>query len=154
VPTLSPSSSNFPIAYIELRVFSHATEDLEKVEAAVKNIFPEPVGAVLKFNKISLTGHHGNPIVHLDAKLEDRAVLPSVMQKIGASLSPLDKVQLAEEFAQHIEKHNLFLRFDKQTAYLGNTKTATNDPIHLKVHFKNLAAEGISEFCRQAGLLP
>ncbi len=154
MPTLSPSSSKFPIAYVEIRVFSHATEDLAKVEAAVKNLLPESVGEVLKFNKVSLTGHHGNPIVHLDAKLEDREVLPAVMEKLGSTLSSLDKAQLAEEFNQHIEKHNLFLRFDKQTAYLGNTKTSTIDPIHLKVHFKTLAGEGISEFCRQAGLLP
>jgi RNA binding exosome subunit len=46
------------------------------------------------------------------------------------------------------------LRFDKQAAFMGATKFSQNDPIHLKIHFKNKSTEEIMEFSRHAGLLP
>jgi RNA binding exosome subunit len=53
----------------------------------------------------------------------------------------------------HLEKRNLYLRFDKQSAYQGGLRFSQNDPIHLKIHFKNKTAEEIAEICRNAGLL-
>ena len=147
-------SSKYPIAYITIRVFSHATEDPEKVQTAIRNTLPEQLAAELVFSKLSLTGHHGNPIVIIEAKLTNRETLPGTLEKIAASLSSLDKQQLSDEVKQHIEKHNLYLRLDKQNAYLGSLKLATNDPIHFKIHFKNKTPEEIMELCRKAGLLP
>ncbi len=147
-------SSKAPIAYITIRVFSHATEDQEKVQTAVRNILPEDLAANVTFKKTSLTGHHGNPIVLLEAKLEDRKALPTALDKIAFGLNSLDKEQLGSEMKQHIEKRNLYLRFDKQNAFQGTLKLSPNDPIHLKIHFKNKTAEEIMDFCRQAGLLP
>ena len=147
-------SSKAPIAYITIRVFSHATEDPEKVQTAVRNTFPTDLAANLTFTKSSVTGHHGNPITLLEAKLENRQALPTALQKIAAELSPLDKEQLSSEMKQHIEKRNLYLRFDKQNAFQGTLKLSSNDPIHFKIHFKNRTADEIVEFCRQAGLLP
>ena len=153
-PQLSSPSSKYPIAYVEIRVFSHATEDLEKVQVAVRNALPEALAENLSFTKLSLIGHYGNPIVILEAKLSDKALLPQMLEKIASALSALDKEQLSSEVTQHIEKHNLFLRFDKQNAFLGSLKTASNDPIHFKIHFKNKTPEQIMDICRQAGLLP
>ena len=147
-------TSKAPIAYITIRVFSHATEDPEKVQTAVRNTLPEDLAANLTFTKSSVTGHHGNPIILFEAKLADRQALPTAMQKIAAELSPLDKDQLGSEMKQHIEKRNLYLRFDKQNAFQGKLKLSPNDHIHFKIHFKNKTAEEIAEFCRQAGLLP
>jgi RNA binding exosome subunit len=56
-------SSKPPIAYIDIRVFAHATEDPEKVLAAVRNILPTELEENLVFQKTGLTGHHGNPIL-------------------------------------------------------------------------------------------
>ena len=151
-PQLSLSSSKYPIAYVEIRVFSHATEDLEKVQSAVRNMLPEPLVENLVFSKLSLTGHHGNPIVLLEAKLKEKALLPLALEKIVSDLNSLDKEQLCLDMKRHIEKHNLYLRFDKQSAFLGTLKLATNDPIHFKIHFKNKTAEQIMELCGQAGL--
>jgi RNA-binding protein len=150
----SPSSSKYPIAYLEIRVFSHATEDMTKVETAVKNTLPETLAAEVVFNKTNCVGHHGNPIVLMETKLTNKQALPSALEKIAAGLSSLDKEQLNEEIQQHIQKHNLYLRFDKQNAFLGNLKTAHDDPIHFKIHFKNKTPEEIMNLCKQAGLLP
>ncbi len=152
--SLSSSKPKYPIAYVEIRVFSHATEDLSRVETAVRNLLPDAVVETLAIKKTSLIGHHGNPIVLVEATLDDKSTLVSVLQKLGSALSSLDKAQLAEEIDKHIEKHNLYLRFDKQNAFLGTIKTETVDPIHVKVHFKNLAGQAVVELVRQAGLVP
>jgi RNA binding exosome subunit len=150
----SPSSSKYPIAYVEVRVFSHATEDMVKVETAVKNALPEALAAEVRFSKTNCVGHHGNPIVLIEAKLEDRATLPAVLEKIGAQLSALDKEELEAEIRQHIEKHDLYMRFDKQSAFLGSLKIGRDDPIRFKIHFKNKTPDEIVGLCRQAGMLP
>lgn len=147
-------SSKPPIAYITIRVFSHATEDPEKVQTAIRNTLPEQLSANITFTQTSLTGHHGNPIVIYEAELADKQALPAALEKIAAALSPLDKEQLSGEMKQHIEKRNLYLRFDKQNAFLGTLKMSSNDPIHFKIHFKNKTPEEIIEICRKAGVLP
>ena len=147
------SSSKYPIAYATVRVFSHATEDQEKVQNAVHNILPEKLKETLVFTKTSLIGHHGNPILVLEAELTDKPTLPSMIEKFACMLSSLDKEQLQTEWNQHIEKHKLYLRFDKQSAFLGKLKLSNTDPIHFKLHFKNKTSEEITDLCKKAGLL-
>jgi RNA-binding protein len=152
--SLPPFSSGFPIAYVELRVFSHATEDLTKIELAIHNVIPEPLAESLVPTKLSLTGHHGNPIVIVEAKLVNKEKLPLILEKLSSDLSSLDKERLSLEIKQHIEKHNLYLRLNKQDAFLGKIKLTSDDPIRIKIHFKNKTHEEIAEICKKAGLLP
>jgi RNA-binding protein len=147
-------SSKPPIAYIDIRVFAHATEDSVKVQKAVQNLLPEELAQTLVFEKTECTGHHGNPIILFTAKLEDKKLLPKALEKMGAELGGLDKEELQQDLKLHIEKGNLYLRFDKQSAFLGSLKFSQNDPLHLKIHFKNKTAQQIEEFCKQIGLLP
>jgi len=148
------SSSKYPLAYIEIRAFSHATEDLAKVETAIRNTLPETLAQEAVFSKTNCVGHHGNPIVLIEAKLDAKPVLLGALEKIGAQLNSIDKEQLAEELVAHIEKHNLYLRVNKQSAFLGKLKLSAEDPIHFKFHFKNRASDEITQLCQQAGLLP
>lgn len=143
-----------PIAYMEIRVFAHATEDPEKVQTAVRNLLPQELADTLVFEKSALTGHYGNSIVLLTANLTDKKLLPAALEKIGGGLSSLDKAVLCEDLKLHLEKSNMYLRFDKQSAYLGTVKFTQNDPIHLKIHFKNKSAPEIEGLCKTAGLLP
>jgi RNA binding exosome subunit len=147
-------STKLPIAYIDIRVFAHATEDPAKVQTAVRNLLPEELAQTLIFEKTSCTGHHGNPIILFTAKLTDKKLLPTALKKIGKGLGSLDKEELERDIKLHLEKGNLYLRFDKQSAFLGALKFSQNDPIHIKIHFKNRTAQEITEFSRQAGLLP
>jgi len=147
-------SSKLPIGYIDIRVFAHATEDQLKVETATKNLFPISLQETLIFQKTTLTGHHSNPILLITAKLTDRKLLPLALEKLGASLSALDKEQLNQDIDLRIEKGNLYLRFDKQAAFLGSPKLSQNDPIHLKIHFKNKTKQEIIDLAKQTGLLP
>ena len=146
-------SSKLPIAYIDIRVFVHATEDNEKVQAAVRNLLPEELAQAIIFQTTSLTGHYGNPITLLTVKLTDKKLLPVALEKIGSGLNSLDKDEFSRDLKLHLEKGNLYLRFDKQSAYLGNIKFTQNDPVHFKIHFKNKSAAEITDLCRSAGLL-
>jgi RNA-binding protein len=147
-------SSKNPIAYITITTFSYATEDPEKVQTAIRNTLPEALTENLAFTQNALTGHHGNSITIYEAKLTDKQTLPTTLEKIAQALTPLDKETLNKEMTQHIEKRNLYLRFNKQNAYQGTLKLATNDPIHFKIHFKNKTSQEIVDICRKAGLLP
>ena len=150
---MSSKPFKLPIGYITVRVFAHATEDQEKVLAAVRNTLPKELAESAVFKKTSLTGHHGNPIVLFEAHFADRQVLPAALEKIGSSLTALDRETLSSEVRLHLEKGNLFLRFDKQRAFLGELRFSLNDSIHFKIHFRNRTVEEIIEICRQAGLL-
>ena len=147
-------SSKPSIGYIDVRVFAHATEDPEKVLTAVRSILPEELGEGAVFRKTGLTGHHGNPIFLFETRLVDKRLLPVVLRKFGGGLSVLDREALGSELKLHLEKRNLFLRFDKQSAFLGEVRFSQNDPIRVKIHFKNKGFEEIVAICRDAGLLP
>ena len=147
-------SSKPPIGYIDVRVFAHATEDSDKVIAAIRNLLPSELGESVIFQKTRLTGHHGNPIILFETKLADKQVLPTVLKKIGAGLTSFDKEQLNDNMKLHLEKRNLYLRFDKQFAFQGEVRFSQNDPIHFKIHFKNKSYEDIVDLSRDAGVLP
>ena len=142
------------VGYIDVRVFAHATEDVEKVLTAVRNILPVVLSEGAVFQKTRLTGHHGNPIVLFETKLVDKQKLIGALRKIGAGLTVLDKETLENDLKLHLEKRNLYLRFDKQFAFQGEVRFSQNDPIHFKIHFKNKSYEEIVEICRETRLLP
>lgn len=147
-------SAKPPIAYIDIRVFAHATEDPVKVQIAIRNLLPPELMENLVFEKSSCTGHHGNPIILFTAELTDRKLLLNALEKFGSNLNALDKEELNRDIKLHLEKGNLYLRFDKQSAFLGSPRFSQTDPIHLKIHFKNKTAQEIIEISKQTGLLP
>ena len=146
--------SKLPIGYVNIRVFAHATEDQERVLTAVRNTLPEELWESAVFKKTGLTGHHGNPITLVEVELADKEKLMAMLQKIGNSLTSLDRETLNAEMPLHLEKGNLYLRFDKQQAFLGHLRFSSNDPVHFKIHFRNKTAEEIIAICKEAGLLP
>lgn len=143
-----------PISYINIRAFVHATEDLEKVLQAIRNLLSEELIESTTFQKDTLKGHHGNPIILLKTKLTDKKAFPTTLRRIGYGLNSLDKEDLQLNLKSHLEKTNLYLRFDKQSAFQNEIRFSQDDPIHFKIHFKNKTAMEIAEICREAGLLP
>jgi len=57
-----------PIQSVELSTIAHATEDPSKVDKALQNLL---LGINQPFTRRYLEGHHGNPIVKIEAKLTD-----------------------------------------------------------------------------------
>jgi hypothetical protein len=148
---LSPS---LPIAYVDIRVFAHATEDLEKVLEAVRNTLPSDSVDIVAFGRTALTGHHGNPITLLEARIKNRKMAQAFLDKLASGLSLIDKEALSSEIARHLEKGNLYIRLDKQSAFSGELKLGSTDAIHLRIHFRKPDAKDVIDLCRKFGLLP
>jgi len=146
--------SKTPIAYIDIRVFAHATEDPDKVLDALRNTLPKELVDTVVFKKSNLTGHYGNPIILFEAKIKERNVAPAVFERLSSGLSILEKEILSSEIKQHLEKGNLYIRLDKQSAYLNEIKLCQTDPIHIRIHFKKHSPEEVIDICRKFGLLP
>jgi len=143
-----------PIAYVEIRVFAHATEDENKVIKAVQNLLPEDHLDEVTFRKTNLKGHHGNPILLLQTKIKKKEILNGLIKKISKNLSEIDKEALKREFDRHLEKGSVFLRFDKQAAFEGEIKTCSADPIHVRLKFRKERGKEIFQICKEIGLLP
>jgi len=147
-------SSKFPVGYIDLRVFAHATEDADKVIVAARHVLPPEAVDNVSFKQTNLTGHHGNPIILFESRIKDRKLAQAVFYKLCSSLGLMDKEQLAQEIAGHVEKGNLYVRLDKQRAYLGELKLGSVDPIHVRIHFKKHGTQEVMNVCKEFGLLP
>ena len=147
-------SSVVPIAYIDVRVFAHATEDLDRVLGAVRNTLPPGSADTVTFEKTALTGHHGNPITLFEARIKNKKVASAFLERLASGLSMVDKEALNCEITRHLENGNLYVRLDKQSAYLGEFRLGSTDTIHLRVHFRNPSPEEVIGICRKFGLLP
>jgi RNA binding exosome subunit len=138
------------VAYIDIRVFSHATEDEAKVTGAVKKILPSVYVDTIVFEKHVLSGHHGNPITFFDVHVKDKETLNAIVEKIATHLNTSDKEMLSSRLDESTEKGSLYLRLDKQAAFEGEFKLAQVDPIRIHVRFKK---RGMTEICRELGLI-
>lgn len=147
-------SSHVPIRFIDIQVFVHATEDQDKVLTAIKNVLPEELMDKVAFEKTNLKGHHGNPITLLKAKIKEKNAVKTIFEKISSGLNSVDKELLKNEIDRHLDRGNLYIRLDKQSAYLNELKICSTDPIHLRIHFKKHRPEEIMDICREFGMLP
>lgn len=138
------------VAYVDIRIFSHATEDEAKVLEAVKRILPSPADSIL-FEKHVLSGHHGNPITFFDTRVKDKEAVKAIVGKMAANLNTSDKETLGSHLGEYSENGSLYIRLDKQAAFTGEFKLAQVDPIRIHVRFKK---RDVEEICRALGLIP
>jgi hypothetical protein len=141
-----------PVVCIDIKFFAHATEDLEKVMEAVRHILPANRVEEIEFKKDSLKGHHGNPIVFFETKVEGKELVKAVIDSVFSRLSELDKEVLRREIAMYVEKGSLYLRLDKQDAFQGVVKLGTADPIRLRIRFRKGKIEEIVKICEELGI--
>jgi RNA binding exosome subunit len=137
-----------------VRAFAHATEDIDTVISAVRNILPPRIVDAVVFKKTNLSGHHGNPITLIETRIKDKDGTQEFFGNLSSGLGSSDKRVLCDEVEQHVERGNLYVRLDKQSACLGELKLSSTDPIHLRIHFKKHVSSEIIDICRQTGLLP
>jgi hypothetical protein len=141
-----------PVAYIDIKFFAHATEDLEKVMEAVKHILPANRLEEIDFKKSSLKGHYGNPIVFFEAKIRGKELAKAVIDSVFSRLSVMDKEVLRKEVEMHVEKGSFYVRLDKQAAFQGVIKLCTADPIHLRIRFRHGKIEEMVKICEELGI--
>jgi len=112
--------------WLELRAFCHATEDEEKVVAALRTVLPEA-----EVRRAPLEGHFGNPLLALTVRTEAAADIRAAWRRI---VDALGRDEVLAGLGQRIDDEVVYhLRIDKQRAYLGAiAKAAGGDVIDLR----------------------
>lgn len=145
--------SQIPIAYIDIRLFAHATEDMDKVVEAVQHVLPSNHVEDIVFNKSNLRGHYGNPITLFEAKIKNKDAIKALVENLSSHLNELDKETLSREIHLHAEKGSLYIRLDKQAAFQGELKLCTSDSIRIRIRFRKKKIEDIVKICQELGML-
>lgn len=143
-----------PIAYIDIRFFAHATEDVNKVVQAAQRILPADYADGILFKRSSLRGHYGNPISLFETRIKGREMVKAFIENLSTSLSGSDKEALLNEIELHVEKGSLYIRLDKQAALQGDFKLCAADPIRVRIRFRKKKPEDIVKVCQEIGVLP
>jgi RNA binding exosome subunit len=108
-----------PFSHVHARALCHATENVESVKLAVQNAVGET-----DFEVTRTSGHHGNEILVIEAHLRGSKCGVELLGK----LRPSDKGQVLDTLERRMDEScNLFLRLDKQKAFLGELTLAKND---------------------------
>ena len=122
-----------PVSMIEVSLFVHATEDLDKVMESLKNVLGDNI-ANISFHRDDLQGHYGNPIIFLKAKIREDALIKGIMEALAERIENADRGYLLSNAERCTDdKGSFFLRLDKQAAYLGRIVASQADPIHIKI---------------------
>lgn len=150
----SGEMSKGKIAYINLSFFAHATEDQGRVLLAAKNIFPSKYVEKISFSRSILKGEYGNPIVVFRIRIRDSEIAEALLSNISSNLPMIDKEDLLRHLDLHLNNGNLYIRLDKQEAFMGRFKLCRADPIRVHIRFKTSRAEEIREICGAMGLVP
>jgi RNA-binding protein len=116
--------------YLALRTFVHETEDPERVRRALRNVARDDKLAI---EETRVDGSHGNRIVILEAQLKSAAAERALFESIARD-DPRGFARLADEAERRVDEHlNLFLRLDKQEAFLGRAVvTAGEDAVTVR----------------------
>jgi hypothetical protein len=114
---------------ISYRAFVYGTENQEKVETGIKTLFPS------SSPKSELTeGYYKNSVLILSDKITKKRETRNFVNILNELPVP-DKKRISHQLENKIDDNgNLFLRFDKQRAYLGDLKVVEHgDSIHVKI---------------------
>ncbi|NPB01957.1 MAG: hypothetical protein GXO28_03510 [Methanopyri archaeon] len=135
--------SRVPVNRITARVIAHATEDETKVMKALRTV----LGDVLDEDDVNIEfmyaeGHHGNPITIIQVDLDKNKHLRKVLEHWEKNLPEEEREHMWEDIERRIDdKGNLYLRFDKQRAYMGELRLSeADDVIRVKVNLESYPA--------------
>ena len=114
---------------LSYRAFVYGTENEEKVREALSTLLPtaQPLKEITE-------GYHKNQVIILQEKITKKRDIKDFLEQLH-SLKPSAKKRILRELEGKMDdRGNLFLRFDKQRAYLGDLKVVEHgDAIHLKL---------------------
>ncbi|MEM1928240.1 MAG: RNA-binding domain-containing protein [Acidilobaceae archaeon] len=113
-----------------LRTHVHATEDREKVLAALRNTLPPSLRETVEVESESYEGHYGNRIEVLTVELRDSEEAGALLSYLLESLGDADRRLLLATLAERVdESGSLYLRLDKQSAYRGVLELSDGDDV-------------------------
>jgi RNA-binding protein len=114
---------------ISYRAFVYGTENKEKVLEAIETLFPNSHPQCIK-----IEGYYKNPVLILTNKFDKKREIKDFVEKLS-NMKYQDRKRIINELEDKMDDYgNLFLRFDKQRAYLGDLKVVEHgDSIHVKI---------------------
>ena len=131
--TLKPGQS---VQSVEISTIAHATDDLEKVQAALIRLVPDSLKGRQIFTRRYLDGHYGNPIVTFEAHLTELAEVDAFRSFFLKQLALVDKVSIARDLDRHSDADgNLYVRIDKQRLFQGVARLGQDDPVRVRMKF-------------------
>lgn len=132
----------YPIQSVEISTIAHATEDLEKVQAALYSILPASLHGRSIFSRQRLNGHHGNQIVTFDAKLSQREDITEFSNHLVRQIPRKERLLISKNLVLHSDVDgNLYIRIRKQQAYRGIFEISEDDPIRIRIKFNKLVGK-------------
>jgi hypothetical protein len=127
-------AEKLPVAFLEFRVISHATEDTKKVYTALKNLIGSETLEEVEASREKLEGHYGNPMIFMKGKVYRKHLIRKILKTILEGLNRRDKQKIFYYLEKYIDSEGSFyLRLSKQEAYLGKIKLSEADPIRIRV---------------------
>ena len=116
-----------PLHYVDLRAFCYATEDDQRVEAALRTFLPKDV----ELDRAESAGHHGDRILVVSARVERADEMRHVLDRL-AELDDVDSV--VEELDERVDDNCAFyLTLDKQAAFNGEIRRGDGITFRSKV---------------------
>ena len=116
-----------PLHYVDLRAFAYATEDEPRVERALRTYLPEAAS----IDRVETTGHHGDRIVVLTARVETADEVRYVLDRLR-ELEDFEAV--LDELDDRVDEDCSFhLSLDKQAAYRGTVRRGRGIQLRAKV---------------------
>lgn len=107
--------SSVPFHYVDLRTFCYATEDVARVERALRTLIPEDA----PIERAETEGHHGDRILVLSTRLERAAEIRHVLSRLG-DIASHERDGLQSELPERIDENcSFFLTLSKQAAFNG-----------------------------------
>ncbi|MEM3736589.1 MAG: RNA-binding domain-containing protein [Candidatus Bathyarchaeia archaeon] len=127
---------SLPLAFIEVRAISHATENLEKVMTALQNVISSEILDEVQISREQLEGHFGNPIVLMKARVNRKSGIRKMTEELFNRLPRQELEKLSSDLERRIDEDgNFYIRLDKQAAYRGEIRLGEFDVIRLQFKF-------------------
>ena len=137
---------------LTFEVFSHSTENKDKVIQSIKNLIPNNLNDLLIINEEKLEGHFHNPIIKIIAILKGNNEVKEILQKIIEDLDSIDRENLKNNLKSIIDESGfLYLRLNKQFAFNKkiSLKTEVGDILRLKLKILKKGPEKIEDIIKK-----
>ncbi len=120
-----------------IQVLCYATEDPKKVLKAVENVLGADAARKMSMSSERLEGYYGDPITLMRIFLLDRELCEKALLRIFSSLSSSERDELWRDRSK-LGRHGgkLYIRLDKQEAFLGRIRPSDKDPIRIVVELR------------------
>ena len=115
-----------------IQVLCYATEDPKKVLKAVENVLGADAAKKMSMSSERLEGYYGDPINLMRIFLLDRELCEKALLRILSNLSDFEREELWRDRSK-LGRHGgkLYIRLDKQEAFLGRIRLSDKDPIRI-----------------------